>query len=132
MSYLIFRYLRLLLDTEEDSKEPKSDIKMGANTSINAMTGIHAPTIGAAIGITVGVLIFVAVFQFYQLRKQQKKIKMLMASSGLPMYNKKSNPFAYQNLGLAHQNCVRVPPQNNQNLNNQNQVQQNPGGFPDV
>ena len=102
---------------------------MGANTSINAMTGIHAPTIGAAIGITVGVLIFVAVFQYYQIRKLQKKAQLLMSSSGLPMYNKKSNPFAYQNLG--HQHCVRIPPQNNQNYNNQNQVQ-NPGGLPEV
>ena len=103
---------------------------MGNNSSVASMTGVHGPSVGIAIGVSMGVLLCLAAIQYYQNRQLKKKVKQLMlVTPEVQIYNKTSapNPFAYHNLGYC---------QNPNAANNQNQVNQvapmNPGGVPAV
>ena len=60
MSYLIFRYLRALIEAEEQSENKSSGTAMGAAASVTELTGVHGPSVGIAVGISVGILLCLA------------------------------------------------------------------------
>ena len=111
MSYIIFSYLRALLETEEQSedqlKQSKgSDTTMGNNSSVTSLTGIHGPSVGIAVGVSVGILLCLAAIQYYQNRQLKKRLRQLVSvTPEMQMYVKPSskNPFAYRNLGYFDQ-----------------------------
>ena len=103
MSYLIFRYLRALIEAEEQSEDKSSDTAMGAAASVTELTGVHGPSVGIAVGISVGILLCLAAIQYYQNRQLKKRIRQLVSvTPDMQMYIKPSskNPFAYRNFGF--------------------------------
>ena len=108
MSYLIFKYIRSLLEAEEHSEgqlkqRTGSETTMGNNSSVTSLTGVHGPSVGIAIGVSVGVLLCLAAIQYYQNRQLKKRIRQLVSvTPEMQMYIQPSskNPFAYRNLGF--------------------------------
>ena len=108
----------------------RSGLIMGnAISSVTNLAGIHGNSVAIAIGVSLGVMLCVAAFLFYQNRKLQKKVNMLMlANPEAQFYAKptKMNPqFSYHNLAY-HQN------QNSQNNNQALGNQRSPGGIADA
>lgn len=129
MSYLLFQYIRKLLEAEDNSENHSSTAMGNAVSSVTSLAGVHGPSVGIAIGVSLGVLLCLAAIQYYQNRQLKKKVKALMlVTPEAQIYTKPSaqNPFAYRNLGYC-QNPNAV------NNNQANQVaQMNPGGVPAV
>ena len=132
MSYLLFEYIRNLLEAEDsDTKDGKTNTAMGNSiSSITELTGVHGNTVGIAIGVSLGVLLAVGAIQYYQNRQLKKKIRALMAvNPDAQMYNKRpvQNPFGYRNIAY----CPNPNPINNNNQANP-VGQVNAGGVPAV
>ena len=107
-----------------------SGLIMGnAISSVTNLAGIHGNSVAIAIGVSLGVMLCIAAFLFYQNRKLQKKVNMLMlANPEAQFYAKptKMNPqFSYHNLSY-HQN--QNSQTNSQALGNQ----RSPGGIADA
>ena len=116
MSYLIFEYIRNLLEAEEiDAEKANTDEAMGNSiSSITELTGVHGNTLGIAIGVSLGVLVTVGAVQFYYNRQLKKKIKALMAvNPDAQVYHKRpmQNQFGYRNFAFGHN---PIPINNNQ------------------
>ena len=124
-TYHLFKYIHALLTTNEK----KSDVRMGnAIATVTNLAGVHGPSVGIAIGVSLGVLLCLAVIFYYQTRQLKKKIRQLMlATPEAQLYKKPSglNQLAYRN--LAYINYPNAP---NNNQGNR-VVQGNPGGIPE-
>ena len=103
MSYIFFQLLRLFIGAKDQSdKQVLERAEMGnAVSSVTSLAGVHGPSVGIAIGVSVGVLICIAAVQFYQNRQLKKKIKQLISvNPDMEMYAKpRKNQFAYNNMG---------------------------------
>ena len=104
---------------------------MGNNSSVTSLAGVHGPSVGIAVGVSMGVLLCLAAFQYYQNRQLKKRIQQLISvTPDMQVYMRPStkNPFAYRNLGYSSSHN----PTNNQNQAPNNQVPINAGGIPQV
>ena len=124
-TYHLFKYIHALLITNKNH----SDVRMGnAIATVTNLAGVHGPSVGIAIGVSLGVLLCLAVIFYYQTRQLKKKIRQLMlATPEAQLYKKPSglNQLAYRN--LAYINYPNAP---NNNQGNR-VVQGNPGGIPE-
>ena len=119
--------LKLFTIRDRDTGEPRL-IMGNAISTVTNLAGVHGNSVAIAIGVSVGVMLCVAAFMFYQYRKLQKKVNRLMlANPEAQFFAKpgKMNPQYFQNLAY-HQN--QQPQNNNQALGHQ----RNPGGVPDA
>ena len=139
MSYLIYKllqFIRHLVETKDNSdkqSQPQSEEvgTMGNNLSVTSRAGVHGPSVGIAVGVSMGVLLCLAAFQYYQNRQLKKRIQQLISvTPDMQMYVRPSakNPFAYRNLGFYQGHSSA----NNQNQIPNNQVPMNAGGIPQV
>ena len=107
---------------------------MGNNSSVTSLAGVHGPSVGIAIGVSMGVLISLAAYQYYYNRQLKKRIQQLISvTPDMSVYLRPSskNPFAYRNLAY---NSVSNH-NNNQDIQNQAPVHQAPvnaGGIPPI
>ena len=129
MVFLTWLKYILKLFTIRDKNTGQPRLIMGnAISTVTNLAGVHGNSVAIAIGVSVGVMLCVAAFIFYQYRKLQKKVNRLMlANPEAQFYAKpgKISPQFYQNLAY-HQN--QHPQNNNQALGNQ----RNPGGAADA
>ena len=107
MSYLFFQLLRLFIGAKDQSdKQVLERAEMGnAVSSVTSLAGVHGPSVGIAVGVSMGVLLCLAAVQFYQNRQLRKKIQQLISvNPDMEMYAKPSpkNQFAYRNLGYGY------------------------------
>ena len=88
-------------------------------SSVTNLAGVHGNSVAIAIGTSIGVMVCVAGFIFYQMRQLQKKVNRLMlAMPETQFYSKptKMNPqFPY--LNMSYQNPTNQ--HNNQPTGNQ-------------
>ena len=120
--------LKLFTIRDKDTGEPRLIIGNAISTVTN-LAGVHGNSVAIAIGVSVGVMLCVAAFMFYQYRKLQKKVNRLMlANPEAQFYAKpgKMNPQYFQNLAY---NQNQQAQNNNQALGHH---QRNPGGVPDA
>ena len=97
--------LKLFTIRDRDTGEPRL-IMGNAISTVTNLAGVHGNSVAIAIGVSVGVMLCVAAFMFYQYRKLQKKVNRLMlANPEAQFFAKpgKMNPQYYQNLAY-HQN----------------------------
>ena len=139
MSYLIYKllqFIRHLVETQDNlnrQSQQRSEEAgiMGNNSSVTSLAGVHGPSVGIAVGVSMGVLLCLAAFQYYQNRQLKKRVQQLISvTPDMQVYMRPStkNPFAYRNLGYS---SGQNPP-NNQNQAPNNQVPINAGGIPQV
>ena len=139
MSYLIYKllqFIRHLVETQDNSNRQSQQRSeevgtMGNNSSVTSLAGVHGPSVGIAVGVSMGVLLCLAAFQYYQNRQLKKRIQQLISvTPDMQVYMRQStkNPFAYRNLGYSSSHN----PTNNQNQAPNNQVPINAGGIPQV
>ena len=139
MSYLIYKllqFIRHLVEKQDNinrqsQHQSEETIVMGNNSSVTSLAGVHGPSVGIAIGVSMGVLLSLAAYQYYQNRVLKKRIQQLISvTPDMQVYMRPStkNPFAYRNLGYISGNI----PNNNQNQAPNNQAPINAGGIPPV
>ena len=139
MSYLIYKLLKFIrrLVEQQDEIDRQSRHRsatatvMGNNSSVTSLAGVHGPSVGIAIGVSMGVLLSLAAYQYYQNRVLKKRIQQLISvTPDMQVYMRPStkNPFAYRNLGYISGNI----PNNNQNQAPNNQAPINAGGIPPI
>ena len=142
MSYLIYQLLKFIrrLVEQQDEIDRKSRHRsatatvMGNNSSVTSLAGVHGPSVGIAIGVSMGVLLSLAAYQWFQNRQLKKRIQQLISvTPDMSVYLRPSskNPFAYRNLAY---NSVSNH-NNNQEVQNQapiHQAPQNAGGIPPI
>ena len=119
--------LKLFTIRDKDTGEPRL-IMGNAISTVTNLAGVHGNSVPIAIGVSVGVMLCVAAFMFYQYRKLQKKVNRLMlANPEAQFFGKpgKMNHQYFQNLAY---NQNPQPQNNNQGLGHQ----RNPGGVPDA
>ena len=120
--------LKLFTIRDRDTGEPRL-IMGNAISTVTNLAGVHGNSVAIAIGVSVGVMLWVAAFMFYQYRKLQKKVNRLMlANPEAQFFGKpgKMNHQYFQNLAY---NQNQQPQNNNQALGHH---QRNPGGVPDA
>ena len=138
MSYLIYKllkFIRRLVEKQDkidrQSRHNSEDTTvMGNNSSVTSLAGVHGPSVGIAIGVSMGVLLSLAAYQYYQNRALKKRIQQLISvTPDMAVYLRPSskNPFAYRNLGYSGNNH-----NNNQNQAPNNQAPINAGGIPPI
>ena len=54
MSYLLFQYIRKLLEAEDNSENHSSTAMGNAVSSVTSLAGVHGPSMGIAIGVSLG------------------------------------------------------------------------------
>ena len=127
MSYIFFQLLRLFIGAKDQSdKQVLERAEMGnAVSSVTSLAGVHGPSVGIAVGVSVGALLCIAAVQFYQNRQLKKTIKQLISvNPDMEMYAKPGkHQFAYKNMGYIYnhrnqqvhpvQAPVQAPPANN-------------------
>ena len=142
MSYLIYKLLKFIrhLVEKQDEIDRQSRHRsvniavMGNNSSVTSLAGVHGPSVGIAIGVSMGVLIGLAAYQYFQNRALKKRIQQLISvTPDMSVYLRPSskNPFAYRNLAY---NSVSNH-NNNQDIQNQapiNHAPHNAGGIPPI
>ena len=142
MSYLIYKFLQFIRhfvgtqdnSTRQSQRQPEEPGTMGNNSSVTSLAGVHGPSVGIAVGVSVGVLLCLAAFQYYQNRQLKKKIQQIISvTPDMQVYMRPSvkNPFAYRNLGYSPNNNPR-PSQPIPNQAPINQAPNNAGGIPPV
>ena len=109
MSYIFLQLIRHLVEAKDQSdKQIRERADMGNSiSSVTSLAGVHGPSVGIAVGVSVGVLLCLAAFQYYQNRQLKKRIQQLISvNPDMEMYMKPSakNPFAYKNLGYGYGN----------------------------
>ena len=142
MSYLIYKLLKLIrrlvekqdeIDRQSRHRSAQATV-MGNNSSVTSLAGVHGPSVGIAIGVSMGVLLSLAAYQYFQNRQLKKRIQQLISvTPDMSVYLRPSskNPFAYRNLAY---NSVSNH-NNNQDVQNQAPVHQAPlnaGGIPPI
>ena len=142
MSYLIYELIKIIRRIVEKQDEIDRQSRrqsaqaaaMGNNSSVTSLAGVHGPSVGIAIGVSMGVLISLAAYQYYYNRQLKKRIQQLISvTPDMSVYLRPSskNPFAYRNLAY---NSVSNH-NNNQDIRNQAPVHQAPvnaGGIPPI
>ena len=142
MSYLIYELIKIIRRIVEKQDEIDRQSRrqsaqaaaMGNNSSVTSLAGVHGPSVGIAIGVSMGVLISLAAYQYYYNRQLKKRIQQLISvTPDMSVYLRPSskNPFAYRNLAY---NSVSNH-NNNQDVQNQAPVHQAPvnaGGIPPI
>ena len=142
MSYLIYELIKIIRRMVEKQDEIDRQSRrqsaqaaaMGNNSSVTSLAGVHGPSVGIAIGVSMGVLISLAAYQYYYNRQLKKRIQQLISvTPDMSVYLRPSskNPFAYRNLAY---NSVSNH-NNNQDIQNQAPVHQAPvnaGGIPPI
>ena len=142
MSYLIYKLLQFIRHlvgkqaniNRQSQHQSEEAIIMGNNSSVTSLAGVHGPSVGIAIGVSMGVLISLAAYQYYYNRQLKKRIQQLISvTPDMSVYLRPSskNPFAYRNLAY---NSVSNH-NNNQDIQNQAPVHQAPinaGGIPPI
>ena len=142
MSYLIYELIKIIRRMVEKQDEIDRQTRrqsaqaaaMGNNSSVTSLAGVHGPSVGIAIGVSMGVLISLAAYQYYYNRQLKKRIQQLISvTPDMSVYLRPSskNPFAYRNLAY---NSVSNH-NNNQDIQNQAPVHQAPvnaGGIPPI
>ena len=142
MSYLIYELIKIIRRIVEKQDEIDRQSRrrsaqaaaMGNNSSVTSLAGVHGPSVGIAIGVSMGVLISLAAYQYYYNRQLKKRIQQLISvTPDMSVYLRPSskNPFAYRNLAY---NSVSNH-NNNQDIQNQapiNQAPHNAGGIPPI
>ena len=142
MSYLIYELIKIIRRIVEKQDEIDRQSRrqsaqaaaMGNNSSVTSLAGVHGPSVGIAIGVSMGVLISLAAYQYYYNRQLKKRIQQLISvTPDMSVYLRPSskNPFAYRNLAY---NSVSNH-NNNQDIQNQAPVHQAPinaGGIPPI
>ena len=142
MSYLIYELIKIIRRIVEKQDEIDKQSRrqsaqaaaMGNNSSVTSLAGVHGPSVGIAIGVSMGVLISLAAYQYYYNRQLKKRIQQLISvTPDMSVYLRPSskNPFAYRNLAY---NSVSNH-NNNQDIQNQAPVHQAPinaGGIPPI
>ena len=74
----LLKYIINIFDTNE-SDLIRRNLKMGNSlSSVTNLAGVHGNSVAIAIGTSIGVMLCVAGFMFYQLRRLQKKVNRLM------------------------------------------------------
>ena len=119
--------LKLFVVRDKDTGKPRL-IMGNAISTVTNLAGVHGNSVTIAIGVSVGVMLCVAAFMFYQYRKLQKKVNRLMLANPEAQFigkPGKRNHQYFHNLGYN---------QNQQAQNNQvmGHHQRNPGGVPDA
>ena len=142
MSYLIYeliKIIRRLVEKQDEidrqsRRQSAQAAAMGNNSSVTSLAGVHGPSVGIAIGVSMGVLISLAAYQYYYNRQLKKRIQQLISvTPDMSVYLRPSskNPFAYRNLAYNSVNNHN----NNQDIQNQAPVHQAPvnaGGIPPI
>ena len=142
MSYLIYELIKIIRRMVEKQDEIDRQSRrqsaqaaaMGNNSSVTSLAGVHGPSVGIAIGVSMGVLISLAAYQYYYNRQLKKRIQQLISvTPDMSVYLRPSskNPFAYRNLAYNSVNNHN----NNQDIQNQAPVHQAPvnaGGIPPI
>ena len=142
MSYLIYELIKIIRRIVEKQDEIDRQSRrrsaqaaaMGNNSSVTSLAGVHGPSVGIAIGVSMGVLLSLAAYQYYYNRQLKKRIQQLISvTPDMSVYLRPSskNPFAYRNLAY---NSVSNH-NNNQDIQNQAPVHQAPinaGGIPPI
>jgi hypothetical protein len=142
MSYLIYELIKILRRIVEKQDEIDRQSRrqsaqaaaMGNNSSVTSLAGVHGPSVGIAIGVSMGCLLSLAAYQYYYNRQLKKRIQQLISvTPDMSVYLRPSskNPFAYRNLAY---NSVSNH-NNNQDIQNQAPVHQAPvnaGGIPPI
>ena len=142
MSYLIYELIKIIRRMVEKQDEIDRQTRrqsaqaaaMGNNSSVTSLAGVHGPSVGIAIGVSMGVLISLAAYQYYYNRQLKKRIQQLISvTPDMSVYLRPSskNPFAYRNLAYNSVNNHN----NNQDIQNQAPVHQAPvnaGGIPPI
>ena len=142
MSYLIYELIKIIRRIVEKQDEIDRQSRrqsaqaaaMGNNSSVTSLAGVHGPSVGIAIGVSMGCLLSLAAYQYYCNRQLKKRIQQLISvTPDMSVYLRPSskNPFAYRNLAY---NSVSNH-NNNQDIQNQAPVHQAPinaGGIPPI
>ena len=72
--------LRLFVVRDRYTGKPRL-IMGNAISTVTNLAGVHGNSVAIAIGVSVGVMLCVAAFMFYQYRKLQKKVNRLMLAN---------------------------------------------------
>ena len=142
MSYLIYELIKILRRIVEKQDEIDRQSRrqsaqaaaMGNNSSVTSLAGVHGPSVGIAIGVSMGCLLSLAAYQYYYNRQLKKRIQQLISvTPDMSVYLRPSskNPFAYRNLAYNSVNNHN----NHQDIQNQAPVHQAPvnaGGIPPI
>ena len=99
-----------------------------AISTVTNLAGVHGNSVAIAIGVSVGVMLCVAAFMFYQYRKLQKKVNRLMLANPEAQFFGKPGKMNHQYFHNLAYNQNQQPQNNNQGLVHQ----RNPGGVPDA
>ena len=119
--------LKLFVVRDKDTGKPRL-IMGNAISTVTNLAGVHGNSVAIAIGVSVGVMLCVAAFIFYQYRKLQKKVNRLMLANPEAQFIGKPGKLNHQFFhNLAYNQNHQA--QNNQVLAHQ---QRNPGGVPDA
>ena len=107
MSYIFLQLIRHLIEAKDQSdKQIRERTDMGNSiSSVTSLAGVHGPSVGIAVGVSVGVLLCLAAFQYYQNRQLKKRVQQLISvTPDMQVYMRPSakNPFAYRNLGYGY------------------------------
>ena len=87
MSYLIYKLLKFIrrlveqqdeIDRQSRHRSAKATV-MGNNSSVTSLAGVHGPSVGIAIGVSMGVLLSLAAYQYFQNRQLKKRIQQLIS-----------------------------------------------------
>ena len=74
MSYLIYELIKIIrrivekqdeIDRQSRHRSAKATV-MGNNSSVTSLAGVHGPSVGIAIGVSMGVLLSLAAYQYFQ------------------------------------------------------------------
>ena len=142
MSYLIYELIKIIrrIVEKQDEIDRRSRHQsaqaaaMGNNSSVTSLAGVHGPSVGIAIGVSMGCLLSLAAYQYYCNRQLKKRIQQLISvTPDMSVYLRPSskNPFAYRNLAYNSVNNHN----NNQDIQNQAPVHHAPvnaGGIPPI
>ena len=81
MSYLIYELIKIIRRIVEKQDEIDRQSRhqsaqaaaMGNNSSVTSLAGVHGPSVGIAIGVSMGCLLSLAAYQYYYNRQLKKK-----------------------------------------------------------
>ena len=115
----LLKYIINIFDTNV-SDLIRKNLKMGNSlSSVTNLAGVHGNSVAIAIGTSIGVMLCVAGFMFYQLRRLQKKVNRLMLAMPETQFYSKSTKINHQlpYLNMSYLNTTGQ--QNNQQTGNQ-------------
>ena len=125
----LLKYIINIFDTNE-SDLIRKNLKMGNSlSSVTNLAGVHGNSVAIAIGTSIGVMLCVAGFMFYQMRKLQKKVNRLMLAMPETQFYSKSTKF---NPHLPYLNTSYLTNMTGQQNNQQTGNQRCAGGVSDA